>query len=170
MIVDLLWLLAPRPAAVLEEADHLTLLSIHADDRLGRPFEPVTRAFDGQELSVSSGAVPAFMPNTGFDILAIRLEREAHLVQQPRPRVGADLDTEADQLLGNLLGGLAGPAQAVHRIAGDLVLEQLFYARSEEHTSELQSLRHLVCRLLLEKKKNTMIHSVTTSTPRTIAC
>src|SRR5205814_8943886 len=27
--------------------------------------------------------------------------------------------------------------------------------RSEEHTSELQSLRHLVCRLLLEKKKNT---------------
>src|SRR5471030_1098546 len=26
-------------------------------------------------------------------------------------------------------------------------------ARSEEHTSELQSLRHIVCRLLLEKKK-----------------
>src|ERR1039458_3046967 len=28
-------------------------------------------------------------------------------------------------------------------------------SRSEEHTSELQSLRHLVCRLLLEKKKQT---------------
>src|ERR1039458_3488265 len=27
------------------------------------------------------------------------------------------------------------------------------WIRSEEHTSELQSLRHLVCRLLLEKKK-----------------
>src|SRR5438045_7923411 len=27
-----------------------------------------------------------------------------------------------------------------------------YFARSEEHTSELQSLRHLVCRLLLEKK------------------
>src|SRR5258705_9702042 len=27
------------------------------------------------------------------------------------------------------------------------------HGRSEEHTSELQSLRHLVCRLLLEKKK-----------------
>src|SRR5258705_3080626 len=27
------------------------------------------------------------------------------------------------------------------------------FTRSEEHTSELQSLRHLVCRLLLEKKK-----------------
>src|SRR5205814_6575087 len=30
--------------------------------------------------------------------------------------------------------------------------------RSEEHTSELQSLRHLVCRLLLEKKKKTNNH------------
>src|SRR5437899_6429603 len=29
--------------------------------------------------------------------------------------------------------------------------------RSEEHTSELQSLRHLVCRLLLEKKKKKLI-------------
>src|SRR5258705_1318236 len=32
------------------------------------------------------------------------------------------------------------------------------FSRSEEHTSELQSLRHLVCRLLLEKKKRP-IHS-----------
>src|SRR5437899_5471875 len=31
--------------------------------------------------------------------------------------------------------------------------EGLAHVRSEEHTSELQSLRHLVCRLLLEKKK-----------------
>src|SRR5690625_6398392 len=29
----------------------------------------------------------------------------------------------------------------------------IFYQRSEEHTSELQSRGHLVCRLLLEKKK-----------------
>src|SRR5215831_13644562 len=32
-------------------------------------------------------------------------------------------------------------------------------ARSEEHTSELQSLRHLVCRLLLEKKKRAVSHA-----------
>src|SRR2546425_5720548 len=32
--------------------------------------------------------------------------------------------------------------------------------RSEEHTSELQSLAYLVCRLLLEKKKNTTINSI----------
>src|SRR5258708_12655882 len=31
--------------------------------------------------------------------------------------------------------------------------------RSEEHTSELQSPDHLVCRLLLEKKKNTQVQN-----------
>src|SRR5258705_3697553 len=36
-------------------------------------------------------------------------------------------------------------------------------ARSEEHTSELQSLRHLVCRLLLEKKKKVAIIPHTTT-------
>src|SRR5262245_62454207 len=34
--------------------------------------------------------------------------------------------------------------------------------RSEEHTSELQSLRHLVCRLLLEKKKKKKTQEKTT--------
>src|SRR3712207_7062086 len=33
-------------------------------------------------------------------------------------------------------------------------LESFFARRSEEHTSELQSRQYLVCRLLLEKKKN----------------
>src|SRR2546429_4146021 len=33
-------------------------------------------------------------------------------------------------------------------------LERAYGPRSEEHTSELQSRLHLVCRLLLEKKKN----------------
>src|SRR5258705_4400485 len=35
-----------------------------------------------------------------------------------------------------------------------------FRPRSEEHTSELQSLRHLVCRLLLEKKKIACAHAL----------
>src|SRR5438309_5960425 len=38
-------------------------------------------------------------------------------------------------------------------IAGVLVVVNTMTARSEEHTSELQSQFHLVCRLLLEKKK-----------------
>src|SRR5690554_7400630 len=35
---------------------------------------------------------------------------------------------------------------------GDIKLQDLVAQRSEEHTSELQSRPHLVCRLLLEKK------------------
>src|SRR2546425_1398018 len=38
-------------------------------------------------------------------------------------------------------------------VAGDVVANQIMATRSEEHTSELQSLAYLVCRLLLEKKK-----------------
>src|SRR5262245_63313617 len=52
-------------------------------------------------------------------------------------------------------GGLAiglGFQGALSNLAAGIML--LVTRRSEEHTSELQSLRHLVCRLLLEKKKN----------------
>src|SRR3712207_7342182 len=41
-------------------------------------------------------------------------------------------------------------------------LAVLPYSRSEEHTSELQSRQYLVCRLLLEKKKNTIYYSIPT--------
>src|SRR3989441_8297974 len=37
--------------------------------------------------------------------------------------------------------------------------------RSEEHTSELQSLAYLVCRLLLEKKKKNTIHALYDTSP-----
>src|SRR5436853_3884964 len=40
--------------------------------------------------------------------------------------------------------------------------------RSEEHTSELQSLRHLVCRLLLEKKKPINPHLTALAEPAVI--
>src|SRR2546429_3598358 len=39
------------------------------------------------------------------------------------------------------------------------------HARSEEHTSELQSRLHLVCRLLLEKKKNHIAHPIALRPP-----
>src|SRR2546425_9656064 len=41
--------------------------------------------------------------------------------------------------------------QGLHRSE---VGTEAYHARSEEHTSELQSLAYLVCRLLLEKKKD----------------
>src|SRR5690625_6735102 len=37
--------------------------------------------------------------------------------------------------------------------SGHYLLSYQLFSRSEEHTSELQSRGHLVCRLLLEKKK-----------------
>src|SRR5258708_31102509 len=42
------------------------------------------------------------------------------------------------------------------------------YARSEEHTSELQSPDHLVCRLLLEKKKSNTNSFKANTTPTII--
>src|SRR5262245_63594924 len=54
-------------------------------------------------------------------------------------------------LASTLLGGLSTNVPTY--IAAAMILG-VYFARSEEHTSELQSLRHLVCRLLLEKKQN----------------
>src|SRR4051794_41687882 len=60
------------------------------------------------------------------------------------------LDASAVRDLVVVGAGPAGLAAAVYGASEGLdVLE----ARSEEHTSELQSPVHLVCRLLLEKKK-----------------
>src|SRR5436305_10459269 len=60
------------------------------------------------------------------------------------PQVLTAVDTRLT--LARLVESLAGQA-----VAGD---------RSEEHTSELQSRPHLVCRLLLEKKKNRKINNI----------
>src|SRR2546422_2636255 len=70
----------------------------------------------------------------------VLLGREAHLVHQVEQ---AGDDAEALE---------AGLGALVH---GDLERPAFVEPRSEEHTSELQSRLHLVCRLLLEKKKNT---------------
>src|SRR2546422_8545219 len=56
---------------------------------------------------------------------------------EPFPQVG--------EIVHRRLGGLERVAALVH--------PRIHRERSEEHTSELQSRLHLVCRLLLEKKK-----------------
>src|SRR2546430_8284179 len=56
--------------------------------------------------------------------------------------------------------GFAGPPELFIRLAqfkNEFGNWREAYARSEEHTSELQSQSNLVCRLLLEKKKNTKL-------------
>src|SRR5687767_15277235 len=59
----------------------------------------------------------------------------------------ADLGLEEPDDAGLALGALGAVADAEARVGVEVGL------RSEEHTSELQSLAYLVCRLLLEKKK-----------------
>src|SRR2546422_3872039 len=54
--------------------------------------------------------------------------------------------------VGDFAGAARGMATTnLRAIVGDIPLDDVL--RSEEHTSELQSRLHLVCRLLLEKKK-----------------
>src|SRR3989449_7618318 len=50
---------------------------------------------------------------------------------------------------------LSGPPPYPELLRGAGIRGRVVVQRSEEHTSELQSRLHLVCRLLLEKKKNT---------------
>src|SRR2546423_4106156 len=65
----------------------------------------------------------------------------------PISRAGAWLRRAGDD-------GLRRPARAVAHPGASRSDPRRLVLRSEEHTSELQSLAYLVCRLLLEKKKN----------------
>src|SRR2546427_7846316 len=77
-----------------------------------------------------------------------------------------------DELLPQRHFAAFGKPQA-HRVGAMISLEFIDRDRSEEHTSELQSQSNLVCRLLLEKKKNkktiisheTMFDTESTSNP-----
>src|SRR5437899_12732315 len=71
----------------------------------------------------------------------VRLSRHDHCTSRSRGRV--------------ITRASITPIQAIHPCTKDMgkIRACPKPRRSEEHTSELQSLRHLVCRLLLEKKK-----------------
>src|SRR5687767_15379150 len=61
---------------------------------------------------------------------------------------------ETSTYIGNEIGRIkAGDVFVIDIAMIPTVEEQSLVIRSEEHTSELQSLAYLVCRLLLEKKK-----------------
>src|SRR2546422_8114286 len=84
---------------------------------------------------------------SGFDLLTYRKGRYPHI---PRKRFQACRTRRDGRTITYVLAD-----QEVRLLKGKLRLRQvtLLMDRSEEHTSELQSRLHLVCRLLLEKKK-----------------
>src|SRR2546430_13354259 len=78
--------------------------------------------------------------------IPVALGRPSRFGHEPRDRLGGRLRRR--------LGRPAlGSRQCLSRIAVHRIGRE--QARSEEHTSELQSQSNLVCRLLLEKKKKT---------------
>src|SRR5687767_15728717 len=74
----------------------------------------------------------------------------AALSLRGKPTLLVDLDPQANSTMSYL------DVTTVTRSVYDAIAEK--DVRSEEHTSELQSLAYLVCRLLLEKKKKNKKH------------
>src|SRR5690348_17654335 len=92
------------------------------------------------------------------DLHSFPTRRSSDLCAAPRLDVGDQVEV-AGPLAHQRPGGDRGQVGLHHHLV-DLLRQQ----RSEEHTSELQSPVHLVCRLLLEKKnKMTRIPSRTNS-------
>src|SRR5256885_2504526 len=81
--------------------------------------------------------------STAGDLLTL----EAHPLGEAEP----ELETA---VLGVVVLDAVDPHPSERRIVGLRQDERVLDRRSEEHTSELQSPCNLVCRLLLEKKKN----------------
>src|SRR3712207_8715195 len=86
-----------------------------------------------------------FPYTTLFRSFARRHIEAAGLADRIDLRLGPALDT---------IAALDGPFDLVFIDADKPAYGDYYEARSEEHTSELQSRQYLVCRLLLEKKKN----------------
>src|SRR5690625_5891183 len=66
----------------------------------------------------------------------------------------ATVDMQRNDANGFVVGIMAETVQSKLHGQINTAATQAYFERSEEHTSELQSRGHLVCRLLLEKKKN----------------
>src|SRR5687767_15495376 len=68
--------------------------------------------------------------------------------------VAAALGDQAEVPVGDLIDVPQRATPLQQDLRGCAQVDHLAQPRSEEHTSELQSLAYLVCRLLLEKKNN----------------
>src|SRR5438270_10753752 len=109
---------------------------------------------DGREYVIAAASL-VFGREAGCDVVGAGkdvLRRAAEVVQRCRGVLLVDTSTNGTFVNEERVEGQRILARTDVIRLGD---EQFrFYARSEEHTSELQSQSNLVCRLLLEKKKN----------------
>src|SRR6266508_996721 len=119
-------------------------------------FSPGTAAMTASVEGTSAAPMPSPMssraaPTSQYDVCGPTREREANS-SAPPPRAAATVRVVPIRGTRRWVIGLAIPKPiAIGR-------NRRPAWRSEEHTSELQSRGHLVCRLLLEKKKKNEIH------------
>src|SRR5690625_5570260 len=99
---------------------------------------------------------PRLACSVGFVARRELRRRSFQYLIPPDGHVGDGISLRFAQL--QMSSQLLIPGQLIHRYS------RMFYwsQRSEEHTSELQSRGHLVCRLLLEKKKDKTSYKVST--------
>src|SRR3989449_1960648 len=124
-----------------------------------RPARIAVIAGDGIGPEVIEAAIPILervATKHGFSLAWERLPYPAdHYLKTKEPLPAAALEHLRNDVDAIFLGALGDPRVPGNEHARDILLGLLVprNARSEEHTSELQSRLHLVCRLLLEKKK-----------------
>src|SRR5262245_22676164 len=138
----------------------LELLSILHDLSISRNMHTLSDAtFNNVQLSYNSRRIEKAIEYMNLNFQkSITLSEVSKLANMTdvsfsrffRSRTGITfMDSLLEMRLGHASRLLIDTTQSVSEVAYNCGF------RSEEHTSELQSLRHLVCRLLLEKKKST---------------
>src|SRR2546422_1618051 len=137
---------------------------------LGRGLGALIREHDAQPTSVPNA--PAGGPATGVASAreipptnaSVTRELDIDLIEPSPYQPRSHFREEALEELARSVRASGIIQPLIVRPVGNRF--QLIAGRSEEHTSELQSRLHLVCRLLLEKKKKTTLHVVIYTTRR----
>src|SRR6266498_2420396 len=138
------------------------MVSLHPDS-LG--FHPAKAGLVHDGVAIAAGEVVGDFPKE--EVLLVGEVGGAEEKEAGRPRgvhCLPDLCGDLFYRAGNV--GFGGRVPLAHRGLLDVAQIQAL-GRSEEHTSELQSRPHLVCRLLLEKKKKTITKLYTVQKKKT---
>src|SRR5205809_5053131 len=141
----------------------------------GHPAPPILLTIAGFDPSCGAGTaadLKTFAAHGCYGVAAITslTVQNTQGVETVHNTPSAELRAQLEALAGDceiaavkigMLGNRGNGAAAAefldaHKFA-HVVLDPVFKSRSEEHTPELQSRLHLVCRLLLEKKKTNHI-------------